>query len=212
MKPSRFLGTLVVAVWLAVLVSAFPALAGTEDDPEIVGQCGEGANYLNTYTPWADICAAWWEDVWRDSVEEDLDAIRVTIRVAGDIESRPPAALYRATWQNEDCRQGWFFSDEDAGTSAYLAFFERCSSESESRSTALSTMLANFEDDRITVTLPIDAIDTVTQRPIAVGSVLREPTVRVLVSAKTSAGPMSTAEWTGAGPGRDFVVGQTGDS
>lgn len=193
---------------LVVLLTGLPVAAGTEDDPEIAAPCREGSNNVNTYTPWGDICAAWWEDVWRDSADTDLDGIRVTLKVAGDMESRPPAALYRASWQNQDCRQGWFLADEDAGTSVYLEFFERCPGESESRWVALAPTLANFEHDRLTVTLPIEVIDTVTQRPIAVGSVLAEPTVAVLLSLKTSAGPTSTVQWTGAGPGRDFVVGQ----
>jgi hypothetical protein len=95
----------VLLILALVLGLAPPAAAGTADEPEVQDPCGveEVTDGLvpDAPAPWTDVCAAWIETL---TGETGPPALRITVALAGDVESRPTPSSYHVAFRVADCR------------------------------------------------------------------------------------------------------------
>jgi hypothetical protein len=115
-----------------LLLAAVPA-AGTAEDPEISDRCGDlGTENDRRVVPgWADICAGWFETL---SAPDDTPELRLTLRMAEDLDGRLPAA-YGVWFQAGGCAYTAWHVDEQVHLPSESWLQVKCDPDEESECT-----------------------------------------------------------------------------
>lgn len=209
------------AAWLiaaATLLIAAPALAGDEQDPEILDGCDDGYVFVDGESvlgpPDAvNVKAAWFTGVWEPGASggHRLAAVRITLQVCGELDLvppiRPPEIVYAVAWDNAGCRQGIKLI-RSADDPDRVDFRQRCGGEQPVRTTLPATDVG-IVGDRLVLALDLDGpVATVTDSLVE-GAVLAGPQAGTWFAVgEDGDGAAVTLEGDTSSVGRDFHLGQ----
>lgn len=205
---TRKVATIVLAL---LLLSALPAGAGAEEDPEVTDSCGG----LPPVMEESDICTAWFEGQWEVAPEADgieravFAGLNTMVTIAADISQPPEYVTYSMGWKVESCRLWWVSHFLADANERRTTLHSECPGM-ERISTDLAEGHVSFGVDRISVRLMMDEELSPVADLFFKGQEITEPVVRTWFAARSETGqPLGAtveADWTA--PGRTFVIGQ----
>lgn len=196
-------------LWMAMVfvMSAVPAAAGTDADPEITDPCGAQQPVVEE----SDVCAGWFSTVWSDSPTEqpEVTGVRATVAMAADVAAQPRHVTYLMAWDMGPCAMEWltrFEADRAARTGILRT---RCAGGEVVAST-LPPDAVTFDARTVSVALTLDGALSHVAEHVYAGQSITQPIAKTWFSANTSVGVQQTVEADWTVPGDTFVLGEDG--
>lgn len=204
-------GALAALVALGALT--VPARAGTEEDPEIVSECGNpGVVPMHDSL---DVCSAWFRGLWRlESTEPTgeqnwiLDGLETTLRVERMMNDRPPYARHAIGWEVGGCDMVWLLHRAlDAGS--WQVTFSHCLADGSFQDHVVPEDQISIKEDRITVELGLSTELAMVASHFSLGSRLEDLYAATLLGVETDTHPFEVTYSIDYAEGtRPFLIGQ----
>jgi len=185
---------------LVLVVSGLPASAGTEDDPEVRGECSTAAVRVGGAY---EVCKAWFAA--QRPVAGDPQRVTTTVQVADALEGSASPARIAMTWRRADgCREGWQRTDVVGGGTELLVV-RRCG-DGPLVTSPLDPARAVVRGRTVSVELSSGDLQAVGS-DLVPGDRLSAPVAGArLVVRPVTGGAEATTLGGDTRPGRDFVL------